>query len=104
MSPALAAIVNQSERLQALAGTEDWSEMLRLARDRQQQLEHYFSEEPLPDSAEIIRAAMLPIQQADLVLAEQARSQRQHLLQESIDLRQRWQMSDFYQRVQSLPS
>ena len=76
--------------------------MLAIARDRQHQLETYFSQTPPPDSVELIKTALTAVQQADQILSVQARHHRQQLLQDAVDLRQRWQMSSTYQRVQNL--
>lgn len=103
MSPALAEITALSQQLQQLAQQQQWPEMLALAQQRQHCLEQYFGQ-PLQDEVEQVRLALLEIQQTDQTLMQQARQHRQHLLQETVDLRQRWQISDTYQRVQNLPS
>lgn len=102
MSPALAEIISLSEQLRTLAGKQEWSSMLAIARDRQHKLETYFSQMPPPDSVELIKTALTAVQQADQLLSVQARHHRQQLLQDAVDLRQRWQMSSTYQRVQNL--
>lgn len=102
MSPALADIIALSEQLRILAGKQEWNSMLTVARDRQHQLEAYFSLTPPPDDEELIKTALSAVQQADQLLSVQARNHRQQLVQDAVDLRQRWQMSSTYQRVQNL--
>ena len=57
---------------------------------------------PLPDSADMIQSALNSVQQTDHALSLLARQHRQHLLQDAVDLRQRWQSSNAYQGVQNL--
>lgn len=102
MSPALAEIVRMSDQLAVLAEHADWDQMLALAAQRQQQLERYFDQATLPDSPALIEQTLTAIQQRDQQLSVNARKQRDQLLSDAIDLRQRWQMSDTYQRVQNL--
>ncbi|NQD38049.1 hypothetical protein HPT27_13535 [Permianibacter sp. IMCC34836] len=102
MSPALAEIVALSEKLQALSVSSDWTAMLTVARQRQQLLDHYFASKPLPDPDELVQGTLGKIQKEDGVLNQLARNHRQKMLEEVIDLRQRWQMSDAYQTVQQL--
>ena len=102
MSQALADILSLTEQLRLLAGSEDWSTMLAVAKQRQQLLEHYFGQAVLADTPAVVRQAMATLQQVDQHLAAQARQHRQQLLSDAVDLRQRWQMSDAYQRVQNL--
>ena len=102
MSPALAEIVALSEQLQQLAGQQNWPAMLDIGHTRQQQLAAYFSGQPLADEPELIREVLTKIQQTDAVMMKDAGTQRQKLLQDAVDLRQRWQMSTTYQSVQNL--
>lgn len=102
MSPALSHILDLSKQLQALAQAQDWTHMLQVARTRQQQLESYFRLDPLPDAADIVQTALQDVQQTDHALSLLASQHRQHLLQDAVDLRQRWQSSNAYQGVQNL--
>lgn len=102
MSAALAEILSLSEQLHALSREQDWQGMLALAKQRQEKLEHYFGQQPLPDDEALIRSTMTKVQSMDQTLMQLVGHQRQHLLQEAMDLRQRWQMSNTYQRVQNL--
>jgi len=102
MSPALTEIVSLSEQLRALAALQAWDGMLTVARERQHRLEVYFDQNPAPDAVDLIRSALTAIQQADQVVSAQAGTYRQQLLQDAVDMRQRWQMSSTYQNVQNL--
>ncbi|MFN4292448.1 MAG: hypothetical protein ACK4E7_16455 [Permianibacter sp.] len=102
MSPTLAEIVALSDELKRLATVQDWSGMVSIGHTRQEKLEAYFAATPLPDDGALVREVLTAIQQTDAVLLREAGSQRQRLLQDAVDLRQRWQMSNTYQRVQNL--
>ena len=102
MSPALAEIVALSDELKRLATLQDWLGMVAVGQTRQEKLEAYFAHTPLADDSELVRGVLAAIQQTDAALLREAGSQRQRLLQDAVDLRQRWQMSNTYQRVQNL--
>lgn len=102
MSPALAEIVALSDELKRLAAVQDWSGMVNIGHTRQEKLDAYFAATPLADDSALLREVLTAIQQADAALLREAGSQRQRLLQDAVDLRQRWQMSNTYQRVQNL--
>ncbi len=102
MSPELRQIRQLSESLVAMASQQDWPAMLQAAEQRQQALEQYFAHTELPDPKEIVRKALTEIQAADQALLSLATKQRQQLLTDAVDLRQRWQTSSSYQQVQNL--
>ncbi len=102
MSPELRQIRQLSESLVALASRQDWQTMLQTAKQRQQMLEQYFAQAELPDPKDIVREVLAAIQAADQSLSSQASKQRQQFLADAVDLRQRWQTSSSYQKIQNL--